>query len=68
MQLHRLDDRRQLQRLEWMQLAVERHPLADDPFRAYRLVHRYFLRVAVDERQVLQGIAVPDRPTRSAGR
>ena len=26
LQLHRLDDRRQLQRLEWMQLAVEREP------------------------------------------
>ena len=60
MQLHRLDDRRQLQRLEWMQLAVERDPLADDPFRACRLVHRYFLHVAFDEQQqVLQGIAGP---------
>ena len=55
MQLHRLDDRRQLQRLEWMQLAVERDPLADDPFRACRLVHRYFLRVAFDERQFCRG-------------
>ena len=44
-----------------MQLAVERHPLADDPFRACRLVHRYFLRVAFDEPAVLQGIVVPDR-------
>ena len=38
LQLHRLNDRRQLQRLGWMQLAVERDPLADDPFRACRLV------------------------------
>ena len=36
-------------------LAVERHPLADDPFRACRLVHRYFLRVAFDEPEFCSG-------------
>ena len=42
MQLHRLNDRRQLQPLKWVQLAVERDPLADDTFRSCRLVHVAF--------------------------
>ena len=35
--------------------------------RRCRFVHRYFLRVAVDEQQVLQGIAVPDHRLPSSG-
>ena len=46
-----------------MQLAVKRHPLADDPFRACRLVHRYFLPRRLRRAAVLQWIVVPDRPT-----
>ena len=60
MQLYRLNDRRQLQRLEWMQLAVERDPLADDPIRACRLVHHCFLRVAFDEPEFCRGSRFPE--------